>query len=100
MNVTAHQEKEKNETKKGRRKERKNRRPILRNLSAAFLRSFRGQHREKVMGSARGNWDPREVQTAISNQPKLGRLREMKSWFADCEADALTTTPSRGLSFR
>ena len=60
MNVTAHQEKEKNEeTKKGRRK-RENRQPILKKLCAALLRSFRGQHSEKIKGCARGNWDPRE----------------------------------------
>ena len=37
-----------------------NRRPILKKLCAALLRSFRGQHSEKMKGSARGNWDPRE----------------------------------------
>ena len=65
MNVTAHQEKEENETKKGKRRageKRKNRRPILRKLCAALLRSFRGQHSEKMKGNARGNWDPRKVQ--------------------------------------
>ena len=30
-------------------------------LCAALLRSFGGQHSEKMKGSARGNWDPREV---------------------------------------
>ena len=67
MNVTAHQEKEENEeTKKGKRgagekkKKRENRRPILKMLRAALLRSFRGQHSEKIKGSAWGNWDPRE----------------------------------------
>ena len=67
MNVTAHQEKEKNEeTKTGKRKQekrkRENRPPILRKLCAALLQSFRGQHSEKMKGSARGSWDPREVQ--------------------------------------
>ena len=67
MNVTAYQEKEKNEeTKTGKRRaekrERENRRLILRKLCAALLRPFRGQHSEKMKGSARGNWDPREVQ--------------------------------------
>ena len=65
MNVTAHQEEEKTEeTKTGKRgqEKREKRRPILRKLCAALLRSFRGQHREKMKGSARGNWDPREVQ--------------------------------------
>ena len=51
MNVTAHQEKEKNkETKKGKRrageKKKENRRPILRKLCTALLRSFGGQHSE------------------------------------------------------
>ena len=36
------------------------RRPILKKLCAALLRSFRGQHREKMMGSARGSWDHQE----------------------------------------
>ena len=53
MNVTAHQEKEKNEeTKKGRRKKRENKRPILKKLYASLLRSFRGQHSEKMKGRA------------------------------------------------
>ena len=56
MNVTAHQEKEKNEeTKTGRRE---NWRTILRKLCAALLRSFKGQHSEKMKRSARGTWDP------------------------------------------
>ena len=63
MNVTAHQEEKKNEeTKKGRRKKSENKRPILKKLCAALLRSFRGQHSEKRKGSARGNWDPQESQ--------------------------------------
>ena len=46
MNVTAHQEKEKNEeTKTGKRSakkgERENRRPILKKLCATLLRSFK-----------------------------------------------------------
>ena len=39
-----------------------NKRPILKKLCAALLRSFRGQHSEKMKGSVRGNWDPREGQ--------------------------------------
>ena len=57
MNVTAHQEKEENEeTKKGKRGagERKNKRPILKKLCAALLRSFRGQHSEKTKGECLG----------------------------------------------
>ena len=58
MGVTAHQEEEKNqETKTGKRKVEK------KEDCAGPLRSFRGQHGEKMEGSARGNWDPREGQT-------------------------------------
>ena len=68
MNVTADQEKKKNkETNTGRRRE--NRRPILGKLCAALMRSFRGQHSEKMKGSARGNWDPREVQQPFEPKP-------------------------------
>ena len=46
MNVTAHQEKEKNEeTKKGRKRE--DEQPILKKLCAALLQSFRGKHSKK-----------------------------------------------------
>ena len=74
MNVTAHQEKEENEeTKKskrgaGEKKKRKNKRPILK-LCAALLRTFKGQHSEKMKGSARGNWDPREGQQPSRPNP-------------------------------
>ena len=44
------------------KRKRENRRPILKKLCAAVLRLFRGQHSEKMKESARGNWDPREVQ--------------------------------------
>ena len=55
MNVTAHQEKEENEeTKTGRRNEKENRRPIFKKLCAALLRSFRGQHSEKMNGECPG----------------------------------------------
>ena len=74
MNVTAHQEKEKNEeTKKGKRgageKKKKNRRPILKMLCAALLRSLRGQHSEKMNGSAWGNWDPWECEHPFRPNP-------------------------------
>ena len=76
MNVTAQQQKEENEqTKKGKRgqekskKKRENRRPILKKLCAALLRSFRGQHSEKMKGSAWGNWDPREGQQPFRPNP-------------------------------
>ena len=71
MNVTAHQENE--ETKKGKvgqkKRKRENKRPILRKLCAALLRSFRGQHSKKMKGSARGNWDPREGQQPFRLNP-------------------------------
>ena len=54
-----------------RQKKGKDRLPILKKLCAALLRSFRGQHDEKMKGSARGNWDPREGQQPF--RPKRGR---------------------------
>ena len=74
MNVTTHQEKKKNkETKTDKRrageKGRKNRRPILRKLCAALLRSFRGQNSKKMKESAQGNWDPREVRQPFRPNP-------------------------------
>ena len=50
-------------------KRRKSRRPILRKLCATLLRPFRGQHSEKMKGSARGNWDPQEVQQPFRPNP-------------------------------
>ena len=44
------------------KKKRENKQPISKKLCAALLRSFRVQHSEKMKGSARGNWDPREGQ--------------------------------------
>ena len=44
------------------KRKRENRRTILKKLCAALLRSFRGQHSEKMKGSARGKRDPREGQ--------------------------------------
>ena len=49
--------------------ERENRRPISKKLCAALLRSFRGQHSEKMKESARGNWDPREGQQPFRPNP-------------------------------
>ena len=43
--------------------------PSLKKLCAALLRSFRGQHSEKMNGSARGNWDPREGQQPFRPNP-------------------------------
>ena len=37
------------------KRESKIKRPILKKLCAALLRSFRGQHSEKIKESARGN---------------------------------------------
>ena len=51
------------------RRKSENRRPILRMLCAALLRSFRGKHCEKMNGSARGNWDPREGQQPFRSNP-------------------------------
>ena len=50
-------------------KKRENRRPILKKLCAALLRSFKGQHSEKMKGNARGNWDPREGQQTFRPYP-------------------------------
>ena len=94
MNVTAPQEMEKNEeTKKDRREKDKRGDRFLKKLCAALLRSFRGQHSEKMKGSARGNWDPREGQQPFRPNPNgvgdrtttLGRLLIG----ADCQSSIL-----------
>ena len=54
MKVTVHQKKNE-ETKMG-KKMAEERKQVK--LYAALLRSFRGQHSEKMKGRARGNWDP------------------------------------------
>ena len=73
MNVAAHQEKKKKETKKDKRRagEKRERKQatISRKLCAALLRSFRGKHSEKMKGSAWGNWDPWEVQQPFRPNP-------------------------------
>ena len=72
MNVIANQEKEKNEEiKKGKRRAGEKRRQVteLKKLCAALLPLFRGQHREKMEGSVRGNWDPREGQQPFRPNP-------------------------------
>ena len=51
------------------KRKRENKRPILKKLCAALLRSFRGQHSKKMKGSARGNWDPREGQQPFRPNP-------------------------------
>ena len=52
-----------------RKRKRENRRSILKILCAALLRSFRGQHSEKIKGSFRGNWDPMEGQQPFRPNP-------------------------------
>ena len=51
------------------KRKRESRRPILKKLCAALLRSFRGQHNEKMKGSAQGNWDPQEGQQPFRLNP-------------------------------
>ena len=51
------------------KKKKENRRPILKKLCAALLRSFRGQHSKKMKGSARGYWYPRESQQPFRPNP-------------------------------
>ena len=72
MNVTAHQEKEENEeTKKGKRGAGENKRPILKKLCAALLRSFRGQHSVPgvtgTLGKATSHFD--QTQTGSGTAP-------------------------------
>ena len=57
-------------TRKGQEKrKRENKQLILKKLCAALLRSFRGQHSEKMKGSARGNWNRREGQQSFRPNP-------------------------------
>ena len=51
------------------KRKRENRQPILKKLCAALMRSFRGQHSEKMKGSARGDWDPWEGQQPFRSYP-------------------------------
>ena len=51
------------------KRKRENKRPILKKLCAALQLSFREQHSEKMKGSARGNWDPREGQQPFRPNP-------------------------------
>ena len=51
------------------KRKRENKRPILWKLFAALFQSFRGQHCEKMKGSARGNWCPREGQQPFRPNP-------------------------------
>ena len=49
------------------KREAEDRRPILKNLCATLLRSFKGQHGEKMV-CARGNWNPRELGTQTGSE--------------------------------
>ena len=73
MNVTAHQEKQNEETKKGKRRsgEKKKRKQATDFEEAVCCPSavVQGQHSEKMKGSARGNWDPREDQRPFRPNP-------------------------------
>ena len=76
MNVTAHQEKEENEeTKKGKRgagekkKKRKKQATDFKDAVCCPSAVVQGQHSEKMKGSARGNWDPREGQHPFRPNP-------------------------------
>ena len=75
MNVTAHQEKEKNEeTKMGKRRagEKKKSKQAIdfeEAVCCPLLQSFRGQHSEKMKRSAQGNFDARESQQPFRPNP-------------------------------
>ena len=69
MNVTAHQQKEKNEETKAGSRKTGNRQPILKKLCAALLQSFSGQCGKKINGSAWGNWDPRKGRQPFRPNP-------------------------------
>ena len=57
-------------TREGQEKRKsENRPPILKKLCAALLRSFRGQHSQKMNGSALDNWDPRKGQQPFRPNP-------------------------------
>ena len=60
------------------KRKRENKRPILKKLYAVLLRSFRGQHSEKVKGSARGNWDSREGQQPFRPNPNWDRTTTLR----------------------
>ena len=66
MKVTAHQEKKKKkETKTGKRRAEERNTKQATNFKEAVCCPFavvQGQHSEEIKGSARGNWEPREVQ--------------------------------------
>ena len=74
MNVTPHQEKERNEeTKTGKsRAGEKRKGKQATNFKVAVCcptAVVQGEHSEKMKGSARGNWDSREVQQPFQPNP-------------------------------
>ena len=74
MNVTAHQQKGENEeAKKGKSRagEKKIRKQATDFKEAVWCPSaaVQGQHSEKMKGSARGNWDPRDGQQPCQPNP-------------------------------
>ena len=84
MNVTTHQEKEKNQEKRtGKRKAEEERKQAT-NFKDAVCCPFavvRGQHSEKMKESARGNWNPREVQQPFRPKPDgVGDRTTMLRW--------------------
>ena len=72
------------------KKERENTQPILRKLYAVLLRPFREQHSEKMKGSARGNWDPREVQQPF--RPNTNGVGDRTTTLRRLLIDAARTT--------
>ena len=55
--------------KRQEKRKSENKRPILKKLCLALLRSFRGPHSEKIKGNAWGNWDPRKGQQPFQPNP-------------------------------
>ena len=83
MNVTAHQEKKKNEkTKTGKIKagEERRRRPISKRLCFALLRLFRGQHGEKIVSVRGVPW-------------VTGTLEKANSYFGQTQTGLWTAPP-------
>ena len=71
------------------KRKRENRQPILKKLCAALLRLYRGQHSEKMKGSAWGKWDPQEGQQPFRPNPNgVGDCTTTLRWLL-VGADAL-----------
>ena len=71
------------------KRERENRPPMLKKLCASAV--VQGQHSEKIKGSARGNWDPREGPQPKGVGDRTTTLRKLligagllssQAWFA------------------